>query len=360
MTDAKNSRPGRRARALAPVLALLLTALLHLLVIDWGNTYFHERPAQDAATPISVSLRALPLPTQAVSLPLASTAKPLKKPKPAPVSIPAVTGDSPAQLTTNDDSTAAGLSNSIPAIESEAATPSPPVATDAPPAELSGTHYVIDAPPSANLEYQVNAFSNQLEWHGTSTLSWQLEGEHYRVEGEVYTRFFAKVSFLTFVSTGDIDAFGVAPELYTEKKRNRPSTNTHFNRDRNIISFSASENSYPRHGGEQDRASLIWQLAAIGRGDSTQFADGKVIDLFVAGVRDGELWRMQVAGLEDLSLPSGHVQAWHVLRQPRPGSYEQRLDIWLAPAAQWYPVRLRFTETNGDYLEMTVSNLKTL
>jgi hypothetical protein len=51
------------------------------------------------------------------------------------------------------------------------------------------------------------------------------------------------------------------------------------------------------------------------------------------------------------------MNAWHVVRIPRPGSYEQKLDIWLSQQQGWYPVKLRFTETNGEYLDMSLSNL---
>ena len=45
------------------------------------------------------------------------------------------------------------------------------------------------------------------------------------------------------------------------------------------------------------------------------------------------------------------------MRIPRQGSYDQKLDIWLAPQQGWYPVKLRYTETNGDYLDMALSKL---
>jgi len=369
MTDAKHSTPARRARAIAPVLlTLLLTALLHLIAIDWGRTYVNPRQA-DAATPstISVTLAPPPLP---VALPVAKP-KPRKVIKPTPhptprTQPPAAIAPPPQPLLTTDDTSSTGAppAAAVDGIgngnEEQTKTASPVAPETAANSHTEGVHYQLAPPPAAMLEYQVNAFADHLEWHGASTLDWKSDGNHYSVEGEVYMRFFAKITMLSFVSSGEIDDFGIAPEIYTEKKRNRAATNTHFNRERNVINFSASTINYPRVGGEQDRASVIWQLAAIGRGDSNTFAVGKVIDLFVAGVRDGEVWRMQVAALEDLKLSSGHIQAWHIVRQPRPGSYEQRLDIWLAPEAQWYPVRLRFTETNGDYLEMTVSNLKTL
>jgi hypothetical protein len=80
----------------------------------------------------------------------------------------------------------------------------------------------------------------------------------------------------------------------------------------------------------------------------------------VAGVRDAEPWQIQVIGLERMDTAAGATEAWHVMRLPRPGSYEQKLDIWLAPQRSWYPVRLRFTETNGDYLDMALSSQESL
>lgn len=349
---------------------ILLTVLLHLLAIHWGRPYFNAVGADHNT--VSVSLLPLALPTQAVSLPTASKPKPVKaRPKPAAAParpVAAVATDLAPVL-------APDVAN---ALAPEPAAAASPVATDqtapvadAPsaaaatepdktaPANAAGTQYQFDPPPSADLEYEVRAFADNLNWSGTSTLDWKTDGNHYSVDGEVYVRMFAKITFLTFTSSGDIGAFGVAPELYTEKKRNRAATNTHFNRARDLVSFSSSSTQYPRVGGEQDRASIIWQLAAIGRGDPAKFAPGAVIDMFVAGVRDGEVWRMQIVGQEEIRLSDGAHSVWHVVRQPRPGSYDQRLDIWLDSARQWYPARLRFTETNGDYLEMSLSNLKT-
>jgi hypothetical protein len=174
----------------------------------------------------------------------------------------------------------------------------------------------------------------------------------YTVDGEAGILFFTLINFR---SSGEIDQSGVAPELYSEKRFRRSETNTHFHRERNTISFSASTVSYPREGGEQDRASIIWQMTAIGRGDSEKFVADAEFDFFVAGVRDGEPWRMRVVGLEEIETGNGRASAWHLVRIPRPGSYDQKLDIWLAPQQEWYPVKLRFTETNGDYLDMSLS-----
>lgn len=340
------------------LLTLLLVALLHLLVIHWGKAYINHSAA-DAPNPSSLSVTLAPLlpPQQPVALPRPRPQTPPPPPAKA-LAVPAAATLDAAPWPSFSPAVAAlpELQHATPAVSE------PPqetrLSTSAQASRAEDNHYRIDVPPSAALEYEVHARADNLDWHGTSTLTWTVNDDHYTLVGEVYARFFAKITFLTFVSNGEINEFGVAPERYTEKKRNRSATNTHFNRERNVVSFSASTTSYPRIGGEQDRASLIWQLAAIGRGDSEQFVAGKLIDMFVAGTRDGEIWRMQVDAQENIHLPFGLTQAWHLVRQPRSGSYEQRLDIWLAPTQQWYPVRLRFTETNGDYLEMTLSNLK--
>jgi hypothetical protein len=376
MADAQVSPRSRRYNKLLPVLlSLLLAALLHLLAWHWGKRYVDHRLSDTSAeTSISVTLRPLPPPQQAVSLPLASAPKPVKQvrqakpvhaaPPPAPPVVALDTATVTSVMSSDSETPIASANEPVPAPASTSAVTTSAADTPTPPAEpaasQNGTHYQLDPPPSAALEYAVHAFSDKMDWYGTSKLTWKTDGSHYTIDGEVYARFIAKITFLTYTSSGAIDAFGIAPQRYTEQKRNRPATITSFDADSKRISFSSSGNSYPRVGGEQDRASLIWQLAAIGRGDQEKFNTGSVIDLFVAGVRDGEVWRMQIAGQESINLPSGQAQAWHVVRQPRPGSYEQRLDIWLAPQQQWYPVRLRFSETNGDYLEMTLSDLKTL
>lgn len=215
--------------------------------------------------------------------------------------------------------------------------------------------YQANPPPSATLRYDVEAWREGQRVYGHGSIAWHTDGSSYRISGDAGILFF---SVLSFTSEGMIDSSGVAPVLYNEKRFRKSATNTHFQRERNLISFSASTTSYPRQGGEQDRASVIWQLASIGRGDSGRFVAGADIDLFVAGVRDAETWRIHVIGQEQIEIDGQPTHAWHVVRAPRPGSYDQKIDIWLAPEQQWYPVKLRYTESSGDYLDLLLSNIK--
>lgn len=210
----------------------------------------------------------------------------------------------------------------------------------------------IDPPPPVLLKYEVQSSKDGKAVYGSGKIAWHTDGNAYTVSGEASVLFF---NVLEFRSEGAIDRFGVAPLLYTEKRLRKPVTNTHFRREPQVVSFSASTLTYPRQGGEQDRASISWQLAALGRGDSSRFAPGAQIEVMVAGVRDAETWRIRVIGLEQIRIPAGEMQAWHLVRQPRAASFDQTIDIWLAPQQQWYPVRLRYTDHNGDYLDMAAS-----
>jgi hypothetical protein len=212
-------------------------------------------------------------------------------------------------------------------------------------------------PPSAELKYEVQALREGQTVYGSGKIAWRSGGAGYEVRGEAGVLFF---TLLEFGSRGVVDEYGVSPTIYTEKRFRRSETATHFRREEGLISFSSSTVTYPRRGGEQDRASIVWQLAALGLGEPERFTPGAQIDVFVAGVRDGEAWSMKVLGLEEVDTASGRLQAWHVVRVPRPGSYEQKLDIWLAPERHWYPMRLRWTETNGEYLDMSASSVTPL
>jgi hypothetical protein len=216
--------------------------------------------------------------------------------------------------------------------------------------------YRFSAPPPVTIKYDVQKTeAGGQNMYGHGTISWQVDGERYAIEGDAGILF---ISALNFSSTGMIDSRGVAPERYREKRFRKPEINTHFNRERNRISFSASEKNYPREGGEQDRASIIWQLAGIGRGDSEKIKAGAEIPVFVAGVRDGEIWTMRVIAEEEIDTGAGKLHSWHFLRTPRPGTYEQTIDLWLAPQLDWYPVKLRQTDANGTWLDMTMSSMQ--
>jgi len=254
---------------------------------------------------------------------------------------------------------APGTSTETPVAAAETENPPVPTPESTPDAAAVDTpHYHIALPPSAQLDYDVVALRGEQKWHGAGSFTWETAGEHYSITGEASASLLLiKLTVLQFKSEGLVNEQGVAPLLYSEKPRNKSQTNTHFQQEKRKITFSASEAVYPYQGGEQDRASVMWQLAGIGRGDPSRFVPGTSFDIVVAGTRDAETWRIVVIGEEDIDTSLGKMKAWHVRRAPRQKAYDQTIDIWLSPQQEWYPVRLRQTSANGDYLELSLSNL---
>jgi hypothetical protein len=356
------------------LVVLGVSALLHLVALEWTNEYMALPSAGDeqASVTTTMQLYAPPPPPSALPPQPAVKPKPKFKPRPHPLSRPVPV---PAPVSATEPAPTSALTQTMPLAPADEETPAAgnqtatepasaePVAApantdakaDTPVEKESAIHYKVDLPPSAELNYDVQKVAlDGAIMRGHGTINWHSDGSNYQVTGEVGVLFF---TMLTFKSEGVLDQYGIAPVLYSEKHFHRSETNTHFNRDeRNSISFSASTVSYPRKGGEQDRGSVIWQLAGIGRGDHEKFVPGAKIDLFVAGVRDGDLWSILVVDQEEIDVGDGKTLAWHVVRLPRAGTYDQKIDIWLAPHYAWCPVKVRYTEKNGDYLDMSMSS----
>jgi hypothetical protein len=217
------------------------------------------------------------------------------------------------------------------------------------------TQYKTAPPPSATLDYEIRYATKGVLTHGSGSISWQHQGSTYMVNGKV-SKFGLPLSI--FSSEGSIDLNGLAPTLYREKNVRKLETTTHFSRDaRQSISFSASTANYPLEAGAQDRASVLWQITSIARGDLEAFAPGNVLTITVAGVRDAEQWRIRILGQENIALENESVLAWHLVRSAQMGTSDRQIDIWVAPAMNWYPVKLRYTGASGDYLDFSMSTL---
>jgi hypothetical protein len=218
-------------------------------------------------------------------------------------------------------------------------------------------HYKVDLPPSADITLDVaRTDANGAHWSGNALLSWTLTPASYKIRVEAgITVVFAHVNLLTLTSEGMVGEEGFMPSLMTEKRRGRALTATHFNRANGRLSFSASEANYPLVWGAQDKASVPLQLAAIARGDPKQLSGN--IDILVGEDRDASVFSFIVVGQEQIDTRMGRIATWHLTRPPKPGSYNSRLDLWLAPERGWYPVQIRNLEASGAVTTQTVNNI---
>jgi hypothetical protein len=355
-----------------------LTVLLHLLVLNWfigqvGRP--REESMQRGARQVAAELVETPPQPQQQQRPLPPP-RPALEPPPLP-QLPldpvevadaggAQTGAGGTQAFVPDAAApgagaagqgsaphaAADVQSSQPALQvQQAAEPAP--ARPAPEAR----RYKVDLPPAADILLDVaRTDANGTRWNGDALLSWTLTPTSYKVRVEAgIAILFAHVNLLTLTSEGAVGEEGFIPDLMTEKRRGRSLTATHFNRKDGTLTFSASQARYPLVWGAQDKASVPLQLAAIARGDPQQLS-GKV-DILVGEDRDASVFSFEVLGQEQIDTAMGKIATWHLSRPPKPGSYNSRLDLWLAPDYGWYPVQIRNLEASGAVTTQTVNKI---
>lgn len=213
----------------------------------------------------------------------------------------------------------------------------------------------VNLPPPAELLYTIKARQRGLPISGEATVRWSSGEGRYQISTDSRAAIFGKI--LENRSEGLLDDYGLAPLTFYEKRfRKEPST-TSFKRDSKTISFSEGDDSYPIKGGEQDRTSAPWQLLAIARAAPDKFKPGSEWSFFVAGRHDAEAWRFKVIDHETVHTGQGEVNAVHLLKAPPPDAQGQQVELWLAPGLEWYPVRIRFADNDGDYVDQTLERL---
>jgi hypothetical protein len=213
----------------------------------------------------------------------------------------------------------------------------------------------FDLPPSAELTYDLMARQSGFSLSGKAVITWRAGDGKYQVNAESRVSLLGKITENR--SQGAVDTFGLAPaEFYEKRFRKDPTTST-FDRSAKVLSFSDGKQTYPLKGGEQDRASVTWQLVAQARAAGAAFKPGSTWPFFVAGRHDADPWTFKVQKREKISTPMGEFEAVHVVREQTAAIKGQSLDLWLAPSQEWYPVKLRFSDDDKDFVEQSLEKI---
>ena len=227
-----------------------------------------------------------------------------------------------------------------------------PAASASATAEGSGTAREKSAgakfsvPPSGNLSY--DTFYNGVK-NAPGTIRWRSAASGYEIVVSVPLPF---VGTFSYASQGRIDAFGLAPERYVERRGRRPEEITTFDRTARRIAFTRTSATLALPDGAQDRFSMVMQLASLVRGDPDAYRPGVTRNFYVADDDSGEIWPIETVGDETVRTAGGYVSARHFTRLPRRAGDMRRIDVWLAPALGWLPARITQTEPNGTQVEL--------
>ncbi|KFX65867.1 DUF3108 domain-containing protein [Paraburkholderia fungorum] len=335
---------------------LLVVAVLHWIAAQWvERNRATLNPADSEHVPVQVALLT---PERIERNPVAETPKaaaaaPAHKAAASKPREHVLTATQPAKqaptVTAASDAVASaaaatGPSNATAHASAAASGTASAAAPASAPKAAAGVKFSV--PPSGELQYDTfyNGVRNQ-----PGTIHWTSNAQSYEMVVAVPLPF---VGTFTYSSHGRIDAFGLAPEQYIEKRGRRPEDVAIFNRTDKTIVFTRTPASLPLPDGAQDRFSMVMQLASLVRGDPAAYKPGVTRQFFVVDNDSGENWPIETIGDETIRTAQGYLETRHFKRLPRHDGDLRRIDVWLAPSLGWLPARIMQTEPNGTQVEL--------
>lgn len=213
----------------------------------------------------------------------------------------------------------------------------------------------VKPPPSAQLVYRAKADVRGMSLDGQSRIDWSSDARGYELVLETRTSLTGVL--LLEKSEGGFDQYGLAPNRYHARRLLKSPTATVFDRDAGEIDFAGDGPGHPLKGGEQDRVSVLWQLMSMMRARPAAFSIGSRWSFFVAGPRGGDAWTFEIKAKQRLRSPLGELDTLHVAYLPDDASSTTRVEVWFAPSQDWFPVRIRFSEPNGDFIEQSLERI---
>ncbi len=209
----------------------------------------------------------------------------------------------------------------------------------------------INLPGSARLQYKVVGLSKSLNYQATAELIWKTSGDTYEAALKVSAFL---VGSRSMTSVGQITATGLAPTRFADKSRQELAA--HFEPAKGKIIFSGNTPDAPWVEGAQDRVSVFLQLGGILAAKPANFPAGASVTLYTVGPREAEPWTFVVEAQESLDLLGAPMQTLKLTRKPR-REFDQKVEVWYAPALGYLPVRNRITQASGDFVDQQLSEI---
>ncbi len=213
------------------------------------------------------------------------------------------------------------------------------------------------APPAAELEFEVRGLIKGISYQAQAQLSWQpVQGRYEAAQ----TLRLPLLGNRRQSSVGKITPQGLQPEVFMDAGRREYSVSLDAQQGR--IHFSRPNSpSQPWIMGTQDRLSVFFQIAGMLAAAPTQYPAGTAITMDAVSKSSLKPWTFIVRGTEQLALPAGKVQALKLehISGPAPQTGAKPTDdgpqqsaLWLAPSWGYLPVRIRLQESEQDSVDL--------
>ena len=192
---------------------------------------------------------------------------------------------------------------------------------------------------------------------GKAIHRWSVDsGGHYTLSSESKTTgLFALLHPLTISDEthGYLTDQGMAPFHYVTRANDEPAATVHFDRQTSRIRFYL--NNVPRltaavDGKVFDKLSFLYQLYLMRPQERT------FTIMITLGYRI-EPYVIETVGEEQIETGLGSMNAVH-LKRINLGPGDDHVEVWLAPAMDFLPVKLLFFNDRGQYYEQSINSVR--
>lgn len=319
----------------------------------------NERPARTVTAvllappppPPPPVVRRAPRPPRAAPPPAVAAPAPeiAPEPAPAPTQPPPIEQQpvEPAPLPANE--TPAAQPEAAPAAVEDPVLPTERVDGTDLAAELGETGVLPGGLPARATYVYLTTGSEYKVLTGETSIAWTLADDG-RYEARLATVALG-ITALELKSTGAVRRFGLAPERFTQKRIRRSEEAANFDWNKRRVTFSTRSFERELREGIQDRLSFQFQLMALAQRLPERFHAGAAVEFPVAGPDGVDNYAFLVGDEEMIVTELGEFVARKIERPRSVGGADSRIEVWLAPALQWLPVKLRFTDRRGRTTE---------
>jgi len=187
---------------------------------------------------------------------------------------------------------------------------------------------------------------------GTAQVDWLRQGSRYQVHlgtaiGPVLSRH--------ITSEGELTAQGLAPRRFDgEQKVLLRSPRRWTQRFGPELVTLTDGREVPTQPGVQDEASQFVQLTWLFTIQPQRLKVGQSVEMPLAISKRLDRWTYDIVGEEALPFPFGEVATFHLKPRREAGGGDLTPEIWVAPTLQYLPVRIRLTDGNGNWVDLTL------
>jgi hypothetical protein len=206
-------------------------------------------------------------------------------------------------------------------------------------------------PVDTRLSYRLTGWYRG-EIFGNARVQWLRQNDRYETRVDLDFGLFG----MQFLSQGAVANDSLAPRAYQESRPNRTRI-VQLGPDNVVLNDGRTVAKPP---GVQDTASQFVELSHRFSTGKERLVVGGTTSVWLARPGGVDLWTYDIASLDRLQTPQlGAVEAYHLKPRPiRDARGDIYAEIWLAPALQYLPVRIRITQGTEAWVDILVDRIE--